>query len=79
MVKDFDLSHFISKDGCLSENLNIENCRLTNCDFKNIQIEGDICFVGLEMSGGMDIELTRWLMDERKHTVSEVELMCILY
>lgn len=31
---------------------NITNCKLTNCDFKNIHIEGDICFVGLEMTGG---------------------------
>lgn len=47
--------------GCLFENVryqswqvqsDITNCRLTNLNFKNIQIEGDICFVGLEMSGG---------------------------
>lgn len=31
---------------------NIVNCKLINCNFRKIQIEGDLCFIGLEISGG---------------------------
>lgn len=46
---------------CLFENIsynsiqvqsNIINCKMINCNFKKIQIEGDLCFIGLEISGG---------------------------
>lgn len=53
MVKDFDFSHFISKDECLLENLNIENCRISGiesgflrivkCNFKNVVFETSFC------------------------------------
>ncbi len=31
---------------------NIVNCKFSNCNFANIIIEGDLCFIGLEMKSG---------------------------
>lgn len=31
---------------------NVVNCKFNNCNFTNIMIEGDLCFIGLEMKSG---------------------------